>query len=170
MSAHALSSHWTDEELTELYRRYGYVLRRRCKMLLRSDAAADDAVQDAFVKFLGAKEAFTLAENPVAWMYRVVDRCCFDQLRRAKVRQTESLDDHENDASPHPDIDVEARELLLKILHELSDVEYEIAVMTYVDGMNQVDIAAALGLSRPTIWKRLSQMRERAMGLLGGST
>jgi predicted DNA-binding protein (UPF0251 family) len=36
-----------------------------------------------------------------------------------------------------------------------------------VDGMNQTDIAATLGLSRPTIWKRLTAVRERVTRLVG---
>ncbi|WP_394838564.1 RNA polymerase sigma factor [Pendulispora rubella] len=157
----------TNEELAELYRRYGYLLQRRSRTLLRDPAAAEDALQDAFVKIIHARSELTTVENPVAWMYRVVDRCCFDQLRRRKLRRTEPLDDHENEPHLRPGVDVESRNAALRILHELSEPEFEVAVLAYVDGMNQTEIAATLGVSRPTIWKRLTQIREHAADLLG---
>jgi RNA polymerase sigma-70 factor (ECF subfamily) len=165
----ALAGGLTNDELADLYRRYGYLLQRRCRTLLRNEAAAADALQDAFVKFIQAGDALRAADNQVAWMYRVVDRCCFDQLRRAKHRRAEPIEDHEDAAQRHPDVDLVARNAALRILHELTEAEYEVAVLAYVDGINQTEIANRLGLSRPTIWKRLTAVRERAARVLGGA-
>jgi len=160
----------TNDELADLYRRYGFLLQRRCRAILRDEAAAADALQDAFVKFLQSGDALRAAENPVAWMYRVVDRCCFDHLRRAKRRRAEPIDEAEGAAIPaHPGVDHEARDAALRILHELTEPEYQVAVLAYVDGANQTEIANMLGLSRPTIWKRLTAIRDRAAQLLGGA-
>jgi RNA polymerase sigma-70 factor (ECF subfamily) len=159
----------SNDELADLYRRYGYLLQRRCRTLLRSDAAAADALQDAFLKFIQAGDALRAAENQLAWMYRVLDRCCFDQLRRARYRRAEPIEDHEDAAGLHPGVDHEARNAALRILHELTEGEYEVAVLAYVDGINQTEIANMLGLSRPTIWKRLTAVRERAARVLGGA-
>jgi RNA polymerase sigma-70 factor (ECF subfamily) len=158
----------TNHELADLYRRYGYLLRRRCRVLLRDDAAAQDALQDAFVKILQAGEGLRTAQNPLAWTYRVVDRCCFDQLRRTRLRRAEPLEDHEEGIACHPAVDAEMRNALLRVLHELTESEYDVAVLAYVDGLHQTDIAAMLGLSRPTIWKRLTAVRQRAARVLGG--
>jgi RNA polymerase sigma-70 factor (ECF subfamily) len=162
----------TNAELSDLYRRYGFLLQRRCRTLLRDEAAAADALQDAFVKFLQAGAALRAAENPVAWMYRVVDRCCFDQLRRAKRRRSEPFDESQEAGCAdvaHPGVDVEARDAVLQLLHQLPEPEYEVAVLAYIDGVNQTEIASMLGLSRPTIWKRLTAVRERAARLLAGA-
>ncbi len=160
---------FTNEELAGLYTRYGFLLQRRCRALLRDHAAADDALQDAFVKILQAGDGLREADNPVAWMYRVVDRCCFDSLRRARVRRTEPIDEEQHSSGVHPAVDHEMRNAALKILHELTEPEYEVAVLAYIDGVNQTEIASMLGLSRPTIWKRLTAVRERAARLLGGA-
>jgi RNA polymerase sigma-70 factor (ECF subfamily) len=47
-------------------------------------AAADDAVQDAFVALIGQRRA---PDNPAAWMYRAVRNAAIDQLRVAKRRR-----------------------------------------------------------------------------------
>ncbi|HLK90554.1 MAG TPA: sigma-70 family RNA polymerase sigma factor [Polyangia bacterium] len=156
----------TNAELAELYRRYGFLLRRRGRTLLRDEALAEDALQTAFVKIIESRAALARAENRLAWMYRVVDRCCFDLLRRRRVRRTEPIDGRADTALAVPGVDVEARDAVLRVLGELSDSEYEVAVLAYVDGTPQTEIASTLGLSRPTIWKRLLAIRERAARLL----
>jgi RNA polymerase sigma-70 factor (ECF subfamily) len=47
-------------------------------------AAADDAVQDAFVALLGQRRS---PDNPAAWMYRAVRNAAIDQLRSTKRRR-----------------------------------------------------------------------------------
>jgi RNA polymerase sigma-70 factor (ECF subfamily) len=158
----------TSDELAELYRKYGFLLRRRCRTLLRDPHAAEDALQEVFVKFVQSSEALRTAQNRVAWMYRVVDHCCLDLLRRTKMRLTEPLDVHEETAACHPGVDLEARNAVVRLLSELTESEYQVAVLAYVDGLNQTEIAAMLGLSRPTIWKRLTSVRERVTRLIGG--
>src|SRR6516165_9341385 len=99
----------TNDELADCYRRYGFLLQQRCRTILRDEAAAADALQDSFVKFIQAGDALRTAENRLAWMYRVVDRCCFDHLRRSKHRMTEPIEDHEGASVVHPGVDHEAR-------------------------------------------------------------
>jgi RNA polymerase sigma-70 factor, ECF subfamily len=156
----------SNRELAELYRRYGFLLRRRCRSILGHDAHAEDALQSAFVKMLESREALQRADNRLAWMYRVVDRCCFDQLRRARVRRAEPIDEREDSDFARPGVDLETRSAVRRVLHDLSESEYEVAILAYIDGVPQAEIAAALGLSRPTIWKRLVSIRERAARLL----
>jgi RNA polymerase sigma-70 factor (ECF subfamily) len=156
----------TNDELAELYRRYGLLLRRRCRSLLRDDVLAEDALQAAFLKILESREALGAADNRLAWMYRVVDRACFDHLRRRKVRRAEPIEEHEDTHPAGPGVDVEVRNAVFRLLHDLSESEYEVAVLAYIDGITQAEIAQALGISRPTIWKRLVAIRERAAKLL----
>ncbi len=125
----------------------------------------EDALQSAFVKIVESKQSLQAAGNRLGWMYRVVDWCCFDALRRRKVRQAEPIGDHEDTGLAAPGVDVEARNAVARVLHELSESEYEVAVLAYVDGLPQSEIARLLGLSRPTIWKRLVAVRERAAKL-----
>lgn len=156
----------TKDELAELYQRYGFLLRRRCRALLRDEEQAEDALQSAFVKIVESKGALQIAQNRLAWMYQVVDRFCLDALRRRKVRRAEPIDQREDAEPAAPGVNLEARDAITRVLHELSDSEYEVAVLAYVDGVPQSEIAKLLRLSRPTIWKRLVAVRARAAKLL----
>jgi RNA polymerase sigma factor (sigma-70 family) len=153
----------TNREVADLYRRYGFFLRRRCVVLLRQPSLADDALQEAFLKLMRSGAGVRTADEPLRWLYRVVDRTCFDQLRKTKrTRTAASLDDVADALPIHPGTELETRRAALQLLESLDAEDQSIAVMAFVDGMNQQEIADELGYSRMTIIKRIVRLRERA--------
>lgn len=150
-------------EVADLYRRYGFFLRRRCLMLLRQPGLADDALQETFLKLMRAGAGVRTAEEPLRWLYRVADRTCFDQLRKTKhTRATSSIDEMTDVLPPHPGAPPEIRRAAVELLAALDEEDQRIAVMAFIDGMNQQEIADELGYSRMTIIKRIARLRERA--------
>jgi RNA polymerase sigma factor (sigma-70 family) len=149
------------EDVALLYEKYGFFLLRRCRTILRDPALADDALQQAFERVLRSGGAVKQADEPLKWLYRVVDRCCFDLLRRRK-RSIESPHDDEAGETVHPSIDIEARDAVLKVLATMSEQEMQIAVLLFVDGMSQGEIAEEVGVSRVTVNKRVHALRVRA--------
>jgi len=154
-----------EPDIAALYARYGLLLRRRCRTILRDPALADDVLQEAFVKVLRNEAALRAVEEPLRWLYRVVDRCCFDALRRRR-RAFEAPGDAEA-ASPHPAVDLEVRDAVLRLLGTLREDEMQIALLLFVDGMAQGEIAAEVGLSRVTVNKKVQTIRARADAWLG---
>lgn len=152
-------------DISALYARYGFFLRRRCRTILRDDALADDTLQEAFVKVLRSDGALHGVEEPLRWLYRVVDRCCFDALRRRR-RSLESPCDEEG-ASVHPGVEIELRDAVLRLLATLSEDEMRIALLLFVDGMSQGEIAEEMGVSRVTVNKKIQVIRGRAQLWLG---
>lgn len=156
-------------DLDVLYRRYGYLLRRRCRVLLRDHALADDALHEAFVNVMRHRERFAAADEPLRFLYRTVDNACFDQLRKRKRRREDAVSADAPEAA-HPGIDVELRNVIVEMLAELDDDERTIAVCAFVDGMSQGDIADEIGLSRVTINKKIRSIRERARSFFEGAS
>ncbi len=157
-------------DVSALYAKYGLFLRRRCRTILRNDALADDALQEAFVKVLRSGDALATVDEPLRWLYRVVDRCCFDVLRRRRrSAESPSEDDDQSPsmASAHPSVDLELRDAVLRLLGTLNEEEMQLALLLYVDGMSQGEAAEELGLSRVTINKRVQVIRARAALWLG---
>lgn len=158
-----MSAGLSRSEVADLYRRYGMFLRRRCLTLTRDRALAEDALQDSFVKLMRVGAGLRSAEAPLRWLYRVTDRACFDQLRRnRRDKATTPLDDIEAELPCHPGTEPELRRAAIELLDALDEEDQKIAVMTFVDGMNQQEVADELGYSRMTIIKRIARLRERA--------
>ena len=150
-------------EVADLFRRYGFFLRRRARMITRDPSCADDALQEAWVKVMKNGAAVRDVEKPLLWLYRVVDRCCLDQLRRGKrLRAAAPLDSVPPADLPQHHDGVEERDLALMLLQDLDDTDQRIVVLAFVDGLSQGEIASEIGLSRVTVNKRVQAIRERA--------
>ena len=150
----------SNAELIELDRRYGFYLRRRCRVLLRDAALADDAMQEILMKLLRHGATFREAPHPMRWLYRVTDHACIDLLRRGRrARQASPIEDAED--LVHPGVAPDMRRAALDALALLDEEEQKVAVMTFVDGMTQQEIADELGYSRVTVNKRVAALRER---------
>jgi RNA polymerase sigma-70 factor (ECF subfamily) len=152
-------------DVSALYAKYGFFLRRRCRTILRNDAQAEDALQEAFVKVLRSGNALATVDEPLRWLYRIVDRCCFDVLRKRRGSVESSSDDEGE--TPHPGAAIEMRDAVLRLFHTLDETDMQIALLLFVDGLSQGEVAEEVGLSRVTVNKRVQAIRARASEWLG---
>jgi RNA polymerase sigma-70 factor (ECF subfamily) len=148
-----------------LYRRYGYFVLRRCELVLRNRAAAEDALQEVFVRVLRHDQALDSVERPLGWLYRVADNVCFDQIRRRRVA-TAAVGELADVAGCHPSVQIEERSAALALLSDLDDRDRRICVLAFIDGMTQGQIADEIALSRVSVNKRIQFIRQRAARLL----
>jgi RNA polymerase sigma-70 factor, ECF subfamily len=150
----------TNREVAEVYERYGHLILRRCRGILRDSALAEDAMQEVFVKVMRYGKELQNADAPLRWLYRVADRCSFDALKKRKSRR-EDLEDVPLDA-PHPGISAEELNIVTRFLEKLDDKARQIAVLAYFDGLSQGEIADETGWSRQTINKKMKAIHELA--------
>jgi RNA polymerase sigma factor (sigma-70 family) len=149
------------DEVSSVYQRYGALLARRSRLLMRDAALAEDALQELCTTLLRRGETFRAAEKPYKWLCRAVDRTCLDLMRRGKrVRNAEPLD-ASDPVGPAPGMDQEARLAALQMLAQLTDDQQSLAIMLFVDGMTQGEAATELGVSRVTVNKRTQEIRLR---------
>ena len=158
--------------LEALYERYGHEVYRRCRYLLGSDDAAWDAVLDVFLKVDRARDGFRRDASWLTWLMRITTNHCLNVLRAGRVRQgagllaPEALD-HEGRCEPA----VAERAAQVRGVLELFDPKTQAAAIHYwVDEMSQEEVAAAVGLSVPTVRKRLREFVRRARRELERST
>ena len=142
-----------------MYQRYGALLSRRCLLLLRDPALADDAVQELLSVLLKRGEAYRNADSPYRWLCRAADRTCIDLLRRGKrLRAAVDIDDLDP-VGIAPGMDPEARCAVVEALALLDDDQQSLAIMLFVDGLSQGEAAEELGVSRVTVNKRTQEIR-----------
>jgi RNA polymerase sigma factor (sigma-70 family) len=159
----------TNEALGQLYARYGAFVHRRCRALLGTDSDANDALQETFVRVRryppGAEVKALLP-----WLYAVAARVCFDQLaqrRRAEPvgllgRLSAWLD------RPAPG-SVEDRVCLGSELAVLDETTREMAMLHWLDGLTQDEVAAKTGYSRKTVGVKLRSAEATLRAALGGA-
>jgi RNA polymerase sigma-70 factor (ECF subfamily) len=143
---------------------------RRCLKLLRDEEAARDATQDVFVKLVREMERFEDKDNAMAWLYTVATRHCLNVLRDRKrhggtADQVEELEL----AAPESSLGLPGRVLAQRVLARFDEGTQAVAVGVLVDGMEQEEIASALGISRKTVQRRLERFLEKARTYVLGS-
>ncbi len=151
-----------------LYAKYGPMVLRRCRRLLRDEAQAVDATQDVFVKLLREKDRLS-NEAPSALLFRLATNVCLNRLRTSR-RRPEDRDDELVLAIAH-ELDVEsaahARSLLARLFKDEPESTATIALLHYLDGMTWEQVAREVGLSVSGVRKRARVLGERLQALQG---
>ena len=132
-------------------------LYRAALAILGDPQEAEDAVQDAFVKYL--EKAPADLEHPAAWLMRVLVNGCKSRLRLA-WRQVTELPDTLPAPSP------EEREELAE-LWSLPPEERAAIHLFYYEGWSTEEIAQMTGVAPGTVRSRLSRARERLRKMMG---
>jgi RNA polymerase sigma-70 factor, ECF subfamily len=150
-------------DVEETYRQHGPMVLRRCRRLLRDDAAALDAMQDVFVEVLRRHDTLD-STAPAALLMRVATNVCLNRLRTRR-RHPEDRDDTLLMAiaaeAPDGESQSSARGFLGRIFQKETESTLTIAVMHYVDRMTLEEVAGEIGLSVSGVRKRLRSLRAR---------
>ena len=154
-----------ESAVAELYRLHGPALFRRCLRLLKNREAAHDATQEVFLKLVSNVERLEDRETVLPWMYRVATNHCLNLRRTAHSRGEDGLVELEVSPVVSPDL-YPARALAQAVLSRFDAATQAIAVAVIVDGMTQEEVAAALGVSRRTILRKLDRFVESARRFL----
>lgn len=149
------------EKLAELYRRYGPSIYARCRRLLRDDVAAEDATQEVFLRVLKHIESAPSDQAALAWIYRISTNYCLNHIRD-RSRQAEPVDELPELVGEHPEPPMIDRDLAMRLLNRAPENLRAPAVLYYVDGLEQAQVAEVLGISRRTVINRLADFAERA--------
>jgi RNA polymerase sigma-70 factor (ECF subfamily) len=155
------------DQVSRLYREFGPVAYRRCLRLLGNREAAEDAVQEIFTRLLRDVDKLRDRETLVPWIYRVATNHCLNVRReawqRARTPTPEAIELRAGDDRADGYLE---REITQRVLSRFDALTQSIAVGVLVDGMEQEEVARALGISRRTACRKLSLFLRRARKLL----
>ncbi len=98
-----------DTVFDELTRRHYRELHVHCYRMLGSFDAAEDHVQEVFLKAWRSREGFDGRSSVRTWLYRIATNACLDTLRRGTPR-LQPYPDHLLDDRPGPEAAAVARE------------------------------------------------------------
>ncbi|MEP7345719.1 MAG: RNA polymerase sigma factor [Gemmatimonadaceae bacterium] len=161
-----------------LMRRYNQTLYRTARSILRDDAEAEDAVQEAYLLAYKAMGKFRGDAKLSTWLVRIVVNEAVGRLRKHRrhaevIRLNGTTDPFEEDAeacmselSPeqpeHAALRAESRRLLEAKIDQLPDAFRTVFVLRAIEEMTVEEAAVCLGIPQATVRTRYF----RAKGLL----
>lgn len=144
------------------YMKYGPMVLRRCKFLLKDEDKALDAMQDVFVKLMLYQSRLT-GNYPPALLYRIATNICLNKIRAQRIRQ--SVSDEKVLESIAVEDEAERKmtynSLLEYILKSESESTHDIAVKYFVEGRTLKEIGKELNLSISGVYKRIKRLQRR---------
>jgi RNA polymerase sigma-70 factor (ECF subfamily) len=170
----ALVARSEEVALAELYDRFGRLAYGLALRVLRDDALAEDAVQDAFLTVWRTASRFVPSRGKAStWLLTLVHRRAVDIVRREERRRTEPLEGAAEPASGPTDEAVWLRferERVQEALKRLPDQQREALELAYYGGFTQAELADRLGEPLGTIKSRMFAGLNRLRELLADST
>ena len=159
-------------------RRHNRLLFRTARSILKNDAEAEDALQDAYLRAWRALNGFRGEAKLSTWLARIVINESLARLRRERGALMVALDaafeptgDHvpeepmDDDADRQPEgmaMRAELRQLLEAAIDDLPDAFRTVFILRAVEELSVEDVAVTLDLPEATVRTRLF----RARGLL----
>ncbi len=163
-----------------LFERYGELIRRHLARITRDDAAAQDLVQEVFLRVWTRAEQWDGRGSFKAWLYRIATNLALNHLRSMRRRREQPLDapdeladnEEENsipawmidDSALGPDVILELaerRERLRRLVGRLPDEKREVFRLVHEMELSMRDAADELGVPEGTVKSRLYYAKRR---------
>jgi RNA polymerase sigma-70 factor (ECF subfamily) len=156
----------TEDRLTSLYREYGQAIYWRCLKILRDEAAAEDATQETFLRVHRHLDRTPDADEAGRWILRIATNYCLNAARdrRRGPESRDELPDQPGDVSLEQVL--ADRDMVRRIVGRVDEKLRAAAWAHYVDGLDHVEAARMLGISRRTVANRLAVFEERARKII----
>ena len=170
----ALVARSEESALSELYDRIGGTAYGLAYRILRDEALAEDAVQEAFLGLWRSAGTFVPERAKAStWLLTLVHRRAVDLVRREQRRRAEPLEGApepaEGSAEEAAWLRLE-RERVQAALAALPDQQREAIELAYYGGYTQSELAERLGEPLGTIKSRMFTGLARLRELLGEGT
>lgn len=165
--------------LDELADRLQPVALRWSMKLLRNRADAEDATQDALLRWFATLERFECGRSPWPWLRRIVTNAAIDVLRRRGRRETawsslvkDGEEDHFDPVDPGRETAEErldrrrSQELLRRAVRDLPAHHRLVIELREFEGLSYREIADRAEIPLGTVMSRLHAARRRLAELV----
>jgi RNA polymerase sigma-70 factor (ECF subfamily) len=155
----------TPEAFTQLMRRHNRTLFRTARAILRDDAAAEDALQEAWLRAYHAIDAFRGEAKLSTWLVRIVINEALAR-RRKDQRHVPVVQEAEQAIRKHdqPDSMAQRSELRRRLeakIRGLPDAFRAVFMLRAVEELSVQETAAALRIPESTVRTRFFRARSR---------
>ena len=141
--------------------------------LVRTDADAEDLVQDVLARALAKWDRVSAAGDPAAYVNRMLVNAAMSWWRRgARREQPTDADALPEGAVPDPTTALDERDELLSALRRLPPRHRAVLVLRYYEGLPDHEIAGLLDMAQATVRSSAARglVALRRAGLLGSAS
>lgn len=166
--------HGDEDAYAVLVTRYQALAARTAYVITGSDADAEEAAQEGFVKAYYALDRFRAGAPFRPWLLRIVANEAINRRkavgRRPTVGLSVALDRPSPDTALSPEgaaLASERRESVLGALRKMREEDRLVVAYRYFFDLSEGEMADALGVARGTVKSRLSRALVRLRVLIG---
>lgn len=156
-----------------LMRRHNQLMFRTARSILGSDAEAEEAVQEAYLRAWRALGSFRADSRFATWLVRIVTNEALGRLRRTSAQiipleaalmsldpdMQEALADAPDRGPEHATLQLQVRRLLEARIDMLPEVFRTVFMLRAVEEMSVEDVAIALDIPEATVRSRFFRAR-----------
>jgi RNA polymerase sigma-70 factor (ECF subfamily) len=165
------------EAFEQIVKKYHDRVYRLAYGMMKSQAEAEEVVQDTFLNAFRSLASFRADSKPSTWIYRIAANSALMRLRTRRRKPLLSLDEVPNGASVNgnvesitppgawsrqPDEKLLTAELgkhIDRAVDELPEKYRLVLLLRDVEGLSNEEVASTLGLTIPTVKSRLHRSR-----------
>jgi RNA polymerase sigma-70 factor (ECF subfamily) len=155
------------EAFTGLVEAYKNMVFTVCLRMLSSEADAEEAAQDVFVKAYRSISSFQAKAKFSTWLYRITYNNCISMIRK-RVKMIDLVDEipegevDERDMNGLENLSAEERSMYLKMaIESLAETDAVVVTLFYYDELSLDEIAGVTGLSSSNIRIKLHRSRKK---------
>ncbi|MFY0566539.1 RNA polymerase sigma factor [Archangium lansingense] len=145
------------------YATYFPIIREKCRRMLRDPDEAQDVAQETFIRLWQARLRDGEPRRVTAWVYRTSTHLAIDRLRRLQSGMVPERPEEMLEAAQAGSLErsVQARQELERFARHVPADELEVALLSRVDGLTQLEIAEVTQVSERTVRRLLTRFDER---------
>jgi len=152
-------------DLNSLYHTLHQRLRAFILRRVSDEAAAEDILQDVFLKIHTRLASLQNHDRLEAWVYQIARNAIIDHYRRARPL-TDLSDDLPLPAEEDPDPAAALALSLREIVEALPEPYRQALLLTEFEGLSQVELAERLGISLSGAKSRVQRARQKVKDAL----
>lgn len=156
-----------EEKLCSLMERYEKDLLRMCCVYLRDASAAEDAVQESFLRAYRAMDAFRGESSEKTWLYSIAMNVCRDMRRTAWYRYVDRRIDFDRLPAAVAPVSEVSVALMTEVMR-LPRKYMEAVWLYYYEDLNLREVGALLGVTPAAVGYRLDKAKKLLRSALKG--
>lgn len=152
-----------EDALEAFVRKYYPKILQYCRVHIADAGYAEDLTQETFVRFFGSLDRYRHYGKAANYLYVIAANLCRDYYRKNREIPVAELPEEVPQASDTRELQMDVRAALEKLPEEIRAA----AILYYIQGERQRDIARILGIRTSLVKYRIARARQLLAAELG---